>query len=91
MSTVGSLYARQLRADNARHRLSLGRMSLVAAFCLSLASGPAAALVDDPRGVLIEDVKATAIIRSCAEEPKFLGVATLREAASKGASRRLAL
>ena len=79
MSTLFGLHTRLFQAESTRRRLSLGRMSLLIPFSLSLTSGPAAALVDAPE----KDVKATVIIESCAAQPEFLGVATLREAASE--------
>lgn len=65
-----------------RHRRSSGRPYLLILCSVVLTPGPGAALAEARHPALLEDLKATAIIRSCAEDPTFLGVATLREAAS---------
>jgi Cu-Zn family superoxide dismutase len=79
MPTLFGFYARPLPAERTERQSSCRRMALLIPVILALAAGPAA-LADE---ALLNDVKATAIIESCADEPKFLGVATVREEASE--------
>ena len=87
MPKLFGFYARTLPAERTERQSSCGRMALLIPVILALAAGPAAlaheSLLEDVDESLLEDVKATAIIKSCADEPKFLGVATLREEASE--------
>lgn len=90
MTTHAIIDERRLRAENPGRIRPLGRALLLVPFALALASAPAA-LADErdhhrdkgKKPELARDLKATAVIRSCAEEPRFLGFATLREAASE--------
>lgn len=64
--------------------IAYGWMASAIAVSLCLISGSAGARSDQHRvGELIEDQKAGAVIRACSEPRRVLGVATLREAASK--------
>lgn len=83
MASLYGFRTRRVDADDPRFGSPLGSTTLVILFALYATSATAAEFGDHRHGVVLEDLKATAVIRSCAEDRKFLGVATLREAASK--------
>jgi superoxide dismutase, Cu-Zn family len=79
MPPLVGFYARPLSSDRTQHQSSFRWMALLIPAALAMAAGPAALADEAP----LADVKATASIESCADEPQFLGVATLREEASE--------
>jgi superoxide dismutase, Cu-Zn family len=79
MPTLLGGSARPLAAGVTAGRSPFGRRALLIPVSLALAAAPAA-LADE---VPLEDLKATAIIESCGDDPQLLGVATLREEASE--------
>ena len=79
MPTLFGCSARPPSASTTEGQSSFGRMALLIPVTLALAIGPAALAHE----ALLEDVKATAIIESCGDDPQLLGVATLREEASE--------